>query len=148
MKKLFLILLSSFSLSVVAVSIDDLVNAIHKVETSGKTGAILGDYDKVTKSYKALGPMQIQKVCWIDSVGFDKSIKGKYQDCTDLQYSKKIFVAYSARYTKGKNFNNLSNLSMKDCEEISRLWNAGPSWKKKMEKTNKYWEKVKSFLVK
>ncbi len=140
MKKLFLILaLAIISVSAQAITIDELISAIHKVETSGRVGAILGD------NGKALGPLQIHRVCWADAMEFNQSIGGKYENCADLKYSKKIFVSYSARYNKGMNF---SNLTLGDCEAVARLWNSGPQWKRKMEKTDKYWSKVKSFLVK
>ncbi len=139
MKKFFLL----FAFVVVsqasqAITIDDLANAIHKVETSGRVGAISGD------GGKALGPLQIHSVAWADAVEFNQRIGGKYENCADINYSKKIFVAYSRRYNRNINF---SNLTLSDCEVIARKWNGGPGGHKKAA-TLKYWEKVKGYLVK
>lgn len=138
MKKLFLFLVAVNCQAASFFTIDNLVNAIHQIETSGKVGAILGD------NGKALGPLQIHLVAWADAAEFDQSIGGKYSDCSGLKYSKKIFIAYSTRYVRGKNFNSLT---LGDCEVIARKWNGGPNGDKKAA-TLKYWEKVKSFLIK
>lgn len=123
MKRLFILLLIGYSCSA-----GDLVSAIHKVESSGRIGKILGD------GGKALGPLQIHYKTWKDAVEFDKSIKGKYKDCSDLNYSKKIFIAYLNKYAAGKSL-----------EERARIWNGGPQGHKKAE-TKKYWNKVKQLL--
>jgi hypothetical protein len=123
MRKILFVCFVSFSLSGA-----DLVSAIHKVETGGKTGKILGD------GGKALGPLQIHQVNWRDAIEFDKSIGGKYSDCEKLEYSKKIFNAYLTRYAKNK-----TN------EQKARIWNGGPNGAKN-KNTLKYWQKVKMFL--
>jgi len=61
--------------------------ALHVVETSGRTGAILGD------GGKALGPLQIHKAYHSDA-----SIGGDYSRCADLDYSKRVVTAYLQRY--------------------------------------------------
>jgi hypothetical protein len=106
----------------------DLVSAIHKVESGGRVGKIIGD------NGRALGPLQIHKGNWKDAVSFDSTIGGSYSDCQDLAYSKKIFKAYTERYAKGK-----SN------EIKARVWNGGPRGAQ-IKATLKYWEKVKSNL--
>jgi hypothetical protein len=107
----------------------DLVDAVHQVESSGRTtGKIIGD------NGKAIGPLQIHKVCWIDAVEYDKTIGGSYQDCHKLEYAKKIFNAYIKRYGKGKTI-----------EQKARIWNGGPSGHKKSA-TIAYWNKVKKFI--
>ena len=47
---------------------DELVKAIHKVESGGRVGKILGD------NGRALGPLQIHYANWKDAISFDKSI--------------------------------------------------------------------------
>ena len=108
---------------------NSLLYAIHQVESSGSTkDNIIGDKGK------AIGPLQIHKAAWIDATQYDKSIKGSYQDCYKLDYSRKIFLAYMQRYGKGKTI-----------EQQARIWNGGPKGYKKSA-TIKYWEKVKGHL--
>lgn len=124
MKNIILFLLAACS-----INAGELVEAIHMVESSGRTGAgIIGD------NGKAIGPLQIHKVCWLDAVEYDKSIGGSYQDCHKLDYAKKVFNAYIKRYGKGKTL-----------EQQARIWNGGPKGHKK-QATIKYWQKVKRFL--
>jgi hypothetical protein len=106
----------------------DLVSAVHQVESSGRIGKILGD------SGRALGPLQIHYANWKDATDFDKSIKGKYSDCEDLNYSKKIFKAYLAKYASGKTL-----------EQKARIWNGGPQGHLSKSTLN-YWLKIKKYL--
>lgn len=107
---------------------DELVKAIHKVESGGRVGKILGD------SGRALGPLQIHYANWKDATSFDKSIGGTYSDCQDLNYSIKIFNAYMKKYADGK-----------DTEDKARIWNGGPQGHKKSV-TKNYWKAVKANL--
>ena len=61
--------------------------ALHIVETSGRTGAILGD------NGKALGPLQIHRAYHADA-----RIGGDYSRCADLDYSRRVVTAYLQRY--------------------------------------------------
>ena len=61
--------------------------ALHVVETSGRTGAILGDQGR------ALGPLQIHR-----GYHADARIGGDYARCADLDYSKRVVSAYLQRY--------------------------------------------------
>lgn len=61
--------------------------ALHIVETSGRTGAILGD------NGRALGPLQIHK-----GYHADARIGGDYARCADLDYSRRVVSAYLQRY--------------------------------------------------
>lgn len=107
---------------------NQLIKAIHKVETNGRTGKILGD------NGKALGPLQIHYSNWKDAVEFDNSIGGKYSDCQDLDYSIKIFKAYTTKYANGQT-----------AEVKARVWNGGPIGHKRSA-TKEYWAKVKANL--
>jgi len=104
--------------------------AIHQTETSGKLGAIVGD------AGKALGPLQIHKVCWLDVQG---KVGGKYEDCAGLDYSKRVLFFYCQRYAP-------QALKEQDWQSCARLWNSGPGWKSKKNKTDSYWNKVKKNL--
>lgn len=107
---------------------DKLIKAIHQVEASGRVGKISGD------GGKALGPLQIHYANWKDAVEFDKTIGGKYSDCQNLEYSKKIFKAYTEKYASGKS-----------AEVKARIWNGGPNALKK-DSTKAYWKKVQAKL--
>jgi hypothetical protein len=61
--------------------------ALHLVETGGRRGAILGD------NGKALGPLQIHRAYWQDA-----RVGGRYEDCADFDYSKRVAAAYLRRY--------------------------------------------------
>lgn len=108
---------------------EQLIKAIHKVESGGRTDKkIFGD------GGKAIGPLQIHYANWKDATDFDKSIGGAYSDCHNLEYSKKIFVAYMKRYAKDK-----------DAETKARIWNGGLKGASNSS-TEKYWAKVKANL--
>ena len=108
----------------------DLVDAIHQVETRGRLGPIRGD------GGKALGPLQIHRVCWLDADMPD----GTYADCADLSYSKRVFAAYMERYATERRLGR----PVTD-EDRARIWNGGPNGYKK-KATIKYWNKVKEHL--
>ena len=106
-----------------------LINAIHQVETSGRLGPIKGD------NGRALGPLQIHRACWIDS-----GIPGTYEDCASLEYSKRVFRAYVARYATVARIGR----AVTD-EDRARIWNGGPNGYRKAA-TVKYWNKVQGEL--
>ena len=66
---------------------DSFFRALHIVETSGRTGAILGD------GGRALGPLQIHRGYHADS-----RVAGDYSRVADLDYSKRVVTAYLQRY--------------------------------------------------
>ena len=66
---------------------DSFFRALHIVETSGRTGAIIGD------NGRALGPLQIHRAYHADA-----RIGGDYARCADLDYSKRVVTAYIKRY--------------------------------------------------
>ena len=85
MKRLAVLL--ALAASAHAAPPDSFFRALHVVETGGKRGAILGD------NGKALGPLQIHRAYWQDA-----RIGGRYEDCADLDYSKRVVAAYMKRY--------------------------------------------------
>jgi len=82
--------------------------ALHTVETSGRTGAILGD------NGKALGPLQIHKAYHADA-----RVGGDYSRCADLNYSKRVVSAYLQRYAPAA-------WVAGDVTTLARIHNGGP----------------------
>lgn len=82
--------------------------ALHLVETSGRTGPILGD------GGKALGPLQIHK-----SYHADSRVAGDYSRVADLDYAKRVATAYLKRYAP-------TAWAAGDVETLARVHNGGP----------------------
>ena len=87
--------------------------ALHIVETSGRTGAILGD------GGKALGPLQIHKAYHSDA-----RIGGDYSRCAELDYSRRVVTAYLQRYAPAA-------WAAGDVKTLARIHNGGPRGDKK-----------------
>lgn len=105
---------------------DEVLDAIRQVETGGQKN---GGRDAVGDGGAALGPFQIHRVYWQDS-----GVPGRYEQCKDPVYARRVVVAYMARYAKGA-----------DAESMARIHNGGPNGARKPA-TLKYWEKVKKVL--
>jgi len=97
---------------------DSFFRALHVVETGGRRGAILGD------NGKALGPLQIHRAYWQDS-----RIGGRYEDCADLNYSKRVVAAYLQRYAPAA-------WQAGDVTTLARIHNGGPRGDKKQATVN------------
>jgi hypothetical protein len=82
--------------------------ALHIVETSGRTGPILGD------GGKALGPLQIHRAYHADS-----RVAGDYSRVADLDYSKRVATAYLKRHAP-------EAWAKGDVETLARVHNGGP----------------------
>ena len=82
--------------------------ALHQVETGGRFGAIVGD------NGAALGPLQIHRAYWQDS-----RIGGTYEQCADLEFSKRVVTAYLKRYAPAA-------WAAGDVETLARVHNGGP----------------------
>ena len=82
--------------------------ALHVVETSGRTGAIIGD------NGRALGPLQIHKAYHADA-----RIGGDYSRCADLDYSRRVVTAYLQRYAPAA-------CAAGDVKTLARIHNGGP----------------------
>ena len=87
---------------------DSFWRAIHLVETSGRTGPILGD------GGAALGPLQIHK-----SYHTDSRVAGDYSRVSELDYSKRVASAYLKRYAPAA-------WAAGDVETLARVHNGGP----------------------
>lgn len=86
---------------------DSFWRALHLVETSGRTGPIIGD------GGKALGPLQIHRAYHADS-----RVAGDYSRCADLDYSKRVVSAYLQRYAPAA-------WAAGDVKTLARIHNGG-----------------------
>lgn len=110
------------------------LEAIRKVETGGLPNSGIGAKGDNGKS---LGPYQIQKAYWMDSM-----VKGGWEQClNDKGYSEVVMLRYFNRYEP-------KALREGDWETLARLHNSGPKWRKKKEKTDAYWAKVTAYIPK
>ena len=87
---------------------DSFWRALHVVETSGRTGPIVGD------GGRALGPLQIHRAYHADS-----RVAGDYSRVADLDYSKRVATAYLKRYAP-------EAWAKGDVETLARVHNGGP----------------------
>jgi hypothetical protein len=100
--------------------------ALHIVETSERTGAIVGDQGR------ALGPLQIHRGYHADS-----RVAGDYSRVSDLNYSKRVATAYLKRYAP-------EAWAAGDVETLARVHNGGPRGHLKTA-TKSYGARVKAF---
>jgi hypothetical protein len=111
---------------------DKFIKAIHMVESSGRTGNIIGD------SGRALGPLQIHRSYFHDAIQFDPSLSRNYNNVTNLAFSKKVVSAYLNRYApKAVETNNY--------EIMAKVHNGGPAGFKNPN-TQRYWAKVEKHI--
>jgi hypothetical protein len=87
--------------------------ALHQVETSGRTGAILGD------NGRSLGPLQISRAYHADS-----RVAGSYEQVTDITYARRVATAYLKRYAP-------QAWAQGDVDTLARIHNGGPSGHRK-----------------
>lgn len=76
-----------------SADVDGILWAIAKVESNHKDSAV-GD------NGAAIGRYQIHRAYWQDAVQYDPSIGGKYEDCTNPAYARRVVIAYMSRYAK------------------------------------------------
>lgn len=107
-------------------------NALHQVESSGRTGRVIGD------SGKALGPLQIHREYFQDAAEVDPSLGKNYNRVTDLEFSKRVVTAYLKRYAP-------TAVNKKDFQTLARIHNGGPRGHKNPA-TLGYWNKVQKNL--
>ncbi len=110
-----------------------ILDAIEAVETGGHADPA----NAIGDGGKALGPMQIHKVYWLDAVEHDPSLVANgetYQSVRDRTYARRVVMAYWSRYAKSWT-----------SEELARIHNGGPKGYAKRA-TLGYWAKVKKAL--
>ena len=110
-----------------------LLDAMVQVESGGRL-------DLVGDNGKAIGPLQIHRICWVDAVRYDNtllSLGGKYEDCKRLEYAEKVVVAYWNCYAS-------KNASW---QELACIHNGGPKGFGK-KTTQAYWTKVNKEMSK
>lgn len=106
--------------------------ALHQVESSGRTGRIVGD------SGKALGPLQIHREYFNDAADADPSLGNNYNQVVDLNFSKRVVRAYLTRYAP-------KAVASNDYETLARIHNGGPRGYKNPN-TVGYWNKIRKNL--
>jgi hypothetical protein len=104
----FFTFLFAFAITAQADPPDSFFRALHLVETSGRTGPILGD------GGRALGPLQIHR-----NYHKDSKIAGDYSRCADLAYSRRVVAAYLKHYAPTAWRNG-------DVLTLARVHNGGP----------------------
>lgn len=134
MKKSLIIALSYFSLISVPAIDGTFFYALHQIESSGRTGEIIGD------NGKALGPYQIHKVYFLDAAEFDKSLGNNYNNVTNIDFARRVVIAYLNRYNK-------TAVNNKNYEILARMHNGGPKGHTR-QATLSYWEKFRRYLKK
>jgi hypothetical protein len=110
-----------------------ILDAIEKVETGGQRDPA----NAIGDGGKALGPMQIHKVYWLDAVEHDPSLVANgetYQSVRCRIYARRVVMAYWSRYAKSW-----------DSETLARIHNGGPKGHAKRA-TLGYWAKVRAKL--
>lgn len=108
------------------------IHALHKVESSGRMGPIVGD------SGRALGPLQIHREYFKDAAAYDKSLGNDYSRVSDLKFATKVVNAYLNRYAS-------KAVAANDYETLARIHNGGPAGHKRTA-TVGYWNKVRKNL--
>ncbi len=111
-------------------SLDELLQAIRLVETGGCED---GGRNAIGDGGRAIGPYQIHRPYWQDS-----RRAGRYQDCRDPEYSRRVVLAYWARWCPAA-------LERTDAEVLARVHNGGPRGVEKAS-TRLFWTKVRAAL--
>jgi hypothetical protein len=107
-----------------------ILDAIRAVETRGTPEAAR---DKGGDGGRAIGPFQIHWAYWKDA-----GVPGKYEDCRDMGYARRVVIAYWRRYCP-------QALADRDAEVLARTHNGGPAGAKR-DSTLPFWRKVKREL--
>ena len=110
-----------------------ILDAIEKVETGGQRDPA----NAIGDGGKALGPMQIHRVYWVDAVDHDPSLVANgetYDSVRDRAYARRVVMAYWSRYAKSW-----------DAQTLARIHNGGPKGHRKAA-TLGYWAKVRAKL--
>ena len=112
------------------MNIELLLTAMIVVESGGNP-SVVGD------GGRSIGPLQIQKAYWQDA-----RVPGRYEDCKNPTYARKVVKAYWKRYCP-------KALKQGDLGTLARIHNGGPAganrkYPKKYRMTSTYWKKVRT----
>lgn len=99
--------------------------ALHRVETGGRVGQILGD------NGRSLGPYQITR-----NYHRDSGVAGSYEKVADVAYARKVVEAYFRKYEPAA-------WRRGDVEVLARLHNSGPGWRTKRHLTDPYVARIR-----
>ena len=112
-------------------SLDAILEAVRAIETGGETN---GGRDAIGDGGRAIGPYQIHRAYFVDA-----GVAGRYDDCRDPDYSRRVVLAYWTRWCPDA-------LEHGDAEVLARTHNGGPEGARKPG-TLVYWLKVEERLV-
>ena len=111
-------------------SIADLFQAMRTVETGGEPNE---GRDAIGDQGRSLGPLQIGRAYHADS-----RVPGRWDDVRDLDYAKRVCLAYWRRYCPAA-------LDRLDFEPLARTHNGGPKGPTRAA-TLPYWRKIQAVL--
>lgn len=117
--------------AVAHAAVETLLEAIRVVETGGEPN---GGRDATGDGGRSIGPYQIQHAYWLDS-----GVAGRYQECRDPEYARRVVRAYWGRYCP-------EALDRADFEVLARIHNGGARGARK-ESTLAFWSKVERELA-
>lgn len=100
-----------------------------------------GDPNAVGDGGAAIGIYQIHRNYWKDAVQHDPSIGGRYEDCYDPAYARRIVVAYMSRYAPANaTYEDLARLHNGGCGILKRK--GTKAWRN----TTAYWNKIREAM--
>ena len=112
-------------------SLDEILDALRATESGGQRN---GGRDATGDGGRAIGPYQIHHAYFVDA-----AVPGRYSDCCDPVYSRRVVIAYWKRWCPDA-------LERCDAEILARVHNGGPRGARKPS-TLGYWRNVESRLV-
>jgi hypothetical protein len=112
-------------------SIDAILDALQAIESGGCAD---GGRGATGDGGRAIGPFQIHAAYFRDS-----GVEGRYQDCRDAEFSRRVVLAYWKRWCP-------EALERGDAEVLARVHNGGPRGASKRS-TLVYWRKVQAWLL-
>lgn len=112
-------------------TLDEIFTALRQVETGGSKS---GGRRAIGDGGRAIGPLQIHRSYWEDS-----GIPGRFEDCREIAYARRVVRAYWRRYCP-------EALEVLDAETLARVHNGGPKGDRK-ESTKIFWRKVERELA-
>ncbi len=121
-----------FLLMGAGVKNQEILRAIHMVESSGQLSPPDGD------GGDAIGPYQIHEIYWSDALAADPDLGGTYQDCRSLDYAEAVIRAYMLQWVSRA-------WRSGNAEVIARTHNGGPTGAARPT-TAGYWKKVQAQL--